>query len=270
MVVIDIFLGLDKNLGDGLNEESLMERRDFFKIMLATPVLTPFILPSKKTRNELELFLISEEPQMFLPLLLQQIQEYSPNSPNEGRTFTFLNPHPRENGIKKTLSEKGWRFVHKPGSAHMILSFSPLLNKALPSFTLVRNGRIRDIRSRKVHSIWQEMNENHEPSSCLTIASLKTKISVPSPGKFVSMYREEQKIETLSLEENGEKSFKTRGGRITVQIAGGKVWVTESSCRHKICLYSPPISLAGERIICAPNHFLLEIERSSAIDTVIG
>jgi len=222
-----------------------MDRRDFFKIMLATPVLTPIILSSKKTRNDLELFLISEKPHVFLPLLLQQIQEYSPN---EGRTFTFLNPHP----------------------AHLTLSFSHLLNKALPSFTLVRKGRIGDIRSRKFYSLWQEMNENHEPSPCLTIATFTNKTAVQNVGEFVSIYRNGQKIRTISLEKNREQSFKTRGGRITAQIENGKVWVTESSCRHKICLYSPPVSLPGERIICAPNHFLLEIERSNSIDTVIG
>jgi hypothetical protein len=266
-MVIDIFLGLDKNLGDGLNEEGLMDRRDFFKIMLATPVLTPIILSSKKTRNDLELFLISEEPQMFLPLLLQQIQEYSPN---EGPTFTFLNPHPRENGLKKILSEKGWRFVQEPTTAHLTLSFSHLLNKALPSFTLVRKGRIWDIRSQKFYSLWQEMNGNHEPSSCLTIATFTKTTPVQNAGQFVSMYRNGQKIRTISLEKNMGQSFKTRGGRITAQIENGKVWVTESSCRHKICLYSPPVSLPGERIICAPGQFLLKIERSSSIDTVIG
>ncbi len=244
-----------------------MDRRNFFKIMLATPVLTPLLLSSQKTTNDLELLLITEEPQIFLPFLLQEIQSYSSF---EGRTFTFLNSHPREISLKKTLVEKGWRFVQEPTSAHLTLSFSHLLKKALPSFTLVRKGRIWDIRSQKVHSLWQEMNKNHEPSSALTIASLKKKASVQSTGEFVSMYREGQKIETLSLDKNGEKSFKIRGGRITAQIAGGKVWVTESSCRHKICIYSPPISLPGQRIICAPGHFLLKIERSPSIDTVIG
>lgn len=266
-MVIDIYLGLDKNLGDGLNEESLMDRRDFFKIMLATPVLTPLILSSKKTGNDLELFLISDEPQMFLPLLLQQIHEYSPN---EGSTFTFLNPHPRENGLKKILSEKGWRFVQERATAHLALSFGYLLNKALPSFTLVRKGRIWDIRSRKFYSLWQEMNENHEPSPCLTVATFTKIAPVQTAGEFVSMYRNGQKIRTISLEKDREQSFKTRGGRIAAQIENGKVRVTESSCRYKICLYSPPVSLPGERIICAPNHFLLEIERSTSIDTVIG
>ncbi len=34
--------------------------------------------------------------------------------------------------------------------------------------------------------------------------------------------------------------------------------------------FTPPVFLAGERIICAPNHFLLEIHGSHSIDTVIG
>jgi hypothetical protein len=244
-----------------------MDRRNFFKMMLATPVLAPLFLSLKNTTNDLELLLIAEEPQMFLPLLLEQIQDYSSSA---GHTFTFLNPHPKENGLTKILTEKGWRFVQEPASAHMVLSFRPLLNKTLPSFTLIRKGRIWDIRSPHVHSLWREMNKNHTPSSCLTIASLTTKTSIPSTGGSVSMYKEGQKIETLSLEKNRELSFKTQGGRITVQIASGKARVTESSCRHKICLYSPPVSLAGERIICAPNHFLLEIGRSTSIDTVIG
>jgi len=235
--------------------------------MLATPVLTPLLLSSKKISNDLELLLIAKEPQNFLPFLLKEIQNYSSN---ESRTFTFFNSHPRENSLKNTLLANGWRFVREPASAHMILSFSHLLNKASPSFTLVRKGWIWDIRSRRAHSLWQEMNRNHEPSSSLTIASLKKKTSVQSAGEFVSMYREGQKIETLSLNTNGEKTFKIRGGRITAKIADGKAWVTESSCRHKICLYSPPVSLAGERIICAPGRFLLKIERSSSIDTVIG
>ncbi|MGD8534347.1 MAG: NusG domain II-containing protein [Candidatus Aminicenantes bacterium] len=236
-------------------------------MMLAAPVLTPLFLSSKKTTDDLELLLITEEPQVFLPFLLQQIQDYSSS---EGHTFTLLNPHPKESGLTKALTEKGWRLVQDPASAHLILSFSHLQNKALASFTLVRKGRIWDIRSRKVHSLWQEMNKNHAPSSSLTIASLKKQASNQLAGEFVSMYRDGQKIETLSLEGIEEKSFKTRGGRITVQIAGGKVWVPESSCRHKICLFSPPVSLAGERIICAPNHFFLEIERSTSIDTIIG
>lgn len=34
--------------------------------------------------------------------------------------------------------------------------------------------------------------------------------------------------------------------------------------------FTPPVFLAGERIICAANYFLLEIHGSHSIDTVIG
>ena len=46
--------------------------------------------------------------------------------------------------------------------------------------------------------------------------------------------------------------------------------VDQSCCRNKICVATAPVALAGERIICAPNHFLLEIEGTPFVDTVIG
>ena len=244
-----------------------MDRRDFFKTMLATPLLTPLILSSKKTQHDLELYLIAEKPQLFLSTLLEETQEYSST---EGRKFTFLNFHPGEKSIKKALLRKGWRFVQEPESANLVLSFSHLHHKALPSFTLVREDSIWDIRSQRLFSLWREMNENHELSSCLTMASFKNRPSDRSAGKFVSVYREGRKVATLPLKENITKSFKTQAGRITTRIKNGKAWIAESSCRHKICLYSPPVSLAGQRIICAPNHIFLEIGRSSSVDTVIG
>ena len=89
-------------------------------------------------------------------------------------------------------------------------------------------------------------------------------------GEFVSVYQDGRKIAMISLGENVTKSFRARGGRITLRVKNGKAWVSESPCRHKICLHSPPVSIAGERIICAPNHFLLEIKGSPYIDTSIG
>jgi hypothetical protein len=140
----------------------------------------------------------------------------------------------------------------------------------LPSFTLIREGKIWDIRSRKLYSLWREMNKNQRRSSCLTIASFKSTPSHPLSGKYVSVYKEGSKIEMISLEENVTRSYRTRGGKITLRVKDGKAWVPESSCRHKICLHSPSVSFAGERIICVPNHFLLEIKGSRYIDTSIG
>ena len=52
-----------------------MDRRDFFKTMLTTPLLTPLILSSKKTSHDLELYLIAEKPQLVLLTLLEEIQK---------------------------------------------------------------------------------------------------------------------------------------------------------------------------------------------------
>jgi hypothetical protein len=114
------------------------------------------------------------------------------------------------------------------------------------------------------------MNTNHKPSSFLTIASLKNNPAGHSAGESVSIYKNGRKDKILSLKKNTTQTFRAQDGKVTVRIEDGKAWVSESTCRHKICLYSPPVSLAGERIVCAPNHFLLEVQRSGSIDTIIG
>lgn len=248
-------------------KEAWMDRRKFFKTMLAAPLLFPLTMSANKSGSNLELYTIADEPQLFLPTLLDEIQKYSSG---ERRVFGFLNSHPVETAIKHALLKTDWSFTPISRSANLILSFSHLRHKALPSFTLVRNERIQDIRSRSLLSLWRKMNEEHEPSSCLTIASLKRTPLSHASGKFVSVYRDGQKVETLPLTENIVRAYPTPRGRITARIEDGKAWLTESSCRHEICLHSPPVSLPGERIICAPNHFLLEIQRTRWVDTVIG
>ncbi len=244
-----------------------MERREFFKKVIITPLLTPLFLAAKKTKSACELYLIEDNPEEFLPLILEELHNYVANC---GHSFAFLNSHPHKNDLRRTLSQKGLTYVQTPAQADLIFSFSPLHEKAFPSFTLIREGKIWDIRSRKLYSLWREMNKNQRRSSCLTIASFKSIPSHPLSGKYVSVYKEGSKIEMISLKENATKSYRTREGKITLRVKDGKAWVPESSCRHKICLHSPPVSFAGERIICAPNHFLLEIKGSRYIDTSIG
>jgi len=111
---------------------------------------------------------------------------------------------------------------------------------------------------------------SHSPSSWLTIASYNGRRVDPYQGASVSIYLEGQKVESISLEKNVFRKFQAERGNINVVVENGKAWVSDSSCRHKICFFTPPVSLAGERIICAPNHFFLEIQGSQYIDTVIG
>jgi len=248
-------------------KETAMERRDFFKKVIVTPLLTPLFLAAKKRKSDCELHLITDELQVFLPLILEELHNYVPDC---GHSFALFNSHPQVNALKRILSQRGLIYAPKPIRADLTISFSHLRQKTLPSFTLIREGRIWDIRSRKLYSLWREMNKNQRPSSCLTIASFKSRQSPPFSGGFVSVYKDGRKIEMISLGENVTKSYRASGGKITLRVENGKAWVSESPCRHKICLHSPPVSVAGERIICAPNHFLLEIKGSPYIDTSIG
>jgi len=250
-----------------MKKEMTMERRDFFKKVILTPFLTPLFLSAKKGKSGCELYLIADNPEELFPIILEELHNYVAN---HGHSFAFLNFHPQKNDLRRILSQRGLTYVQKPVQADLTLSFRPLNKKTLPSFTLIKEGRIWDIRYRKLYSLWREMNKNHMPSSCLTTASFKTRQSRPLSGEHVSVYKDGREIEMISLDENVTKSYRTRGGKITLRVKDRKTWVSESSCRHKICLSSPPVSFAGERIICAPNHFLLEMQGSSYIDTSIG
>lgn len=244
-----------------------MERRDFFKKIILTPLLTPLLLAAKKSKSGCELYLIADNPEEFLPLILEELHDHVAN---HRHSFAFLNSHPQENGLRRILSQRGLTCIQKPIQADLTLSFRPLHNKTMPSFTFIREGRIWDIRSRKLYSLWRDMNKNHISSSSLTIASFKSRQSRLFSGEYVSVYKDGRKTEMISLGENVTKFYRARGGKITLKVKDRKTWVSESSCRHKICLSSPPVSCAGQRIICAPNHFLLEIQGSRHIDTSIG
>lgn len=46
---------------------------------------------------------------------------------------------------------------------------------------------------------------------------------------------------------------------ITVAIADGKIGITDSDCKDKICIHSGYIYRSGERIICAPNKLVIVV-----------
>ncbi|MFQ6070624.1 MAG: NusG domain II-containing protein [Candidatus Aminicenantales bacterium] len=244
-----------------------MNRRHFFKVAFSTPLLAPFVLASKTTKSDMELFLISDEPQLFIPFLLGEMEKYVFTS---GRSMAFHNQIPQAEMIERVLEKKGWKSASRPGRADLTLSFRSLHQKALQSFTLVREGRVWDVRTRKLLALWEEMSSSHRPSSLLTIASFRKRGFESGRGKRVNIYREGIKIDSLSLQGKSSRSFTASRGVLTVEVEKGKAWVSDSSCRHKICLYTPPVSLAGERIICAPSRMLLEVEGRSGVDTVVG
>ena len=47
-----------------------------------------------------------------------------------------------------------------------------------------------------------------------------------------------------------------------VVIKGGEVYVSEASCKNRICVKRGHISKAGESIVCLPNRLVVRIENS--------
>ncbi|NIO49049.1 MAG: hypothetical protein GTN73_06395 [Candidatus Aminicenantes bacterium] len=243
-----------------------MDRRSFFRTILYTPLLAPFILNAKSQQKGFQFYVIADSPQVFLPTILHELQKCGMI---HGNNFNILNLHPEEKALKRTFSEEGWCLIPKSCPADLSLSFCHLHHQTLPSFTFIKEGKVWDIRSRKLYTLWKEMN-SQSPSSWLTIASFNSRHVDHYQGATASIYLEGQKVESISLEKNVFKKFQTERGSINVIVEKGNALVSGSTCRHKICHFTPPVSLAGERIICAPNHFLLEIEGSYYIDTAIG
>jgi hypothetical protein len=238
-----------------------MDRRDFFKTIFAAPLLAPILLASKPSPND-ELFLIADRPEIFLPKLLGKWALGH-------RTFLSA-PHPQKEALSHTLKTSGWTPASLLELADLAISFRSLQHPAPPSFTMVKSGQIWDIRRKELFPLWQEMNEKHPPSSCLTVATLQTRQPRSKPGNTARIYMDGRVVEEIPLNKNRTKTFSTKQGRITVLIEQGEVYIPSSSCRHKICCSAPPVSISGERIVCAPNHFLLEIHGAESIDTLIG
>ncbi len=244
-----------------------MDRRDFFKRLIITPFVMPHLLASESLKDAFQLYVISDAPHLFFPSLLQGLMEYGLLP---GQTYAFLNSCPQGDKLKRALSLAGWNYLPNTSRTDLNFSFSHLRQKSSPSFTLIKSGKVWDIRSRNLSSLWKEMNNHHASSFCLTTVCFNEKRNRIQPGRHASVYIDGKEIEKLHLRKNAIRTFKTEKGRVTAAIQNGQVWVSNSSCHQKICLSHPPVSQAGERIICAPNNFLLEIKGVGLVDTVIG
>lgn len=243
-----------------------MERRDFFKTILATPLMAPLLLSSSPSVNE-ELFLISDNPQIYLPPLIERM---GTRDKTGKRRYAIRSDHPRKTALSQALETSGWTQAGSLRHADLTLSFRPLRYPASPSFTFVRGGRIMDIRKRELYSLWKKMGEEHPPSLCLTIAALQSQSPSLTPGTSVRIFHDGHMIEEMTLKKDRLQTFQSERGKVTMKIEQGNASISSSSCRHKICCSALPVSRRGERIVCAPNHFLLEIKGPGTIDTIIG
>jgi len=95
-----------------------MDRRDFFKTVFATPLLTPFLLGSPSSAND-ELLLISDNPEIFLPSLLEKMENQEKTS---RRSYSVSNFHPRNDALSRTLKSSGWAKASPDHPADLLLS----------------------------------------------------------------------------------------------------------------------------------------------------
>jgi len=242
-----------------------MDRREFIKIVLATSLISPIIINHKSGHPHSELFLISDEPHKDLPLLLGELERLNFSI---GRKIGFTGPHPQQKELSLSLKDKGMNIVPE-GKAEVVINFVYLATPARPSFTLVQEGRIRDLRSARLFALWKQMQARPETRS-LTILALAPSFPSPQEGKNLAVRIDGKVVERLPLAQSVRRSIDTGFGRVDFKVEHGQAWVENSTCRNHICRASSPIKFAGERIICAPNHFLMEIEGRSGLDAVIG
>lgn len=244
-----------------------MDRRDFFRGLLAASVLSSFRLEAKTAFSPTTLYLLSDSPERFLPAILRDV---SSRLRLTGQTFSIDDSHPASDRLSRGLRGLGWR--HLPGLSRPAtrLTFQALAAPAFPSFTLIQEGKILDIRSRSLFSLWKEMNVDGSPASLLTIASFSDRSPSLRLGHRVAVYADGCRVATFSLHQDRVEKIQTRSGQVRLAIESGQARVVASTCRHQICLRTPPITQPGERIVCAPRHFLLEVEGPRLVDTVTG
>ncbi|NLM11880.1 MAG: NusG domain II-containing protein [Clostridiaceae bacterium] len=59
------------------------------------------------------------------------------------------------------------------------------------------------------------------------------------------------------------------GNRNVIKVEGGKVTMTEASCRDQICVHTRPARKDGQSIICLPNRVAVEV-RSTQKNEIDG
>ncbi|MFZ2052977.1 MAG: NusG domain II-containing protein [Candidatus Aminicenantales bacterium] len=244
-----------------------MDRRDFLRFLFASPLAVPLLSMARVAEDSPALYLITDNPQNYLPTIVTEMEK---SGLIQGTRFSLREPHPFAGELRAALARKGWEYASGAPSAALTLAFQPLRRSAPPSFTLIRHGRVWDLRTRELGKLWREMNARSSASTCLTVASFSKPAPLLSPGRSAAVFVDGKKRDTLSLKISQMRRYRTLRGEVLIRVEGGKVEVLASSCRHKICQSSAPAFLTGERIVCAPNHFLLAIDGPRFIDTVTG
>ncbi len=244
-----------------------MDRRNFLRLLLTSPLAAPLLSASRTEEPSSALYLIADNPQDYFPTIVTEMKKRGLVRENR---FSLHGPHPFGGELRAALIQRGWEYASWTPAAPINLTFQPLRQPAPPSFTLIKHGRVWDLRTQELGKLWKDMNGRGSLSACLTVATFSKPVPSFSPGRKAAVFVDGKKRETLSLKVHQERRYRTLGGEVLIRVKNGQAEVLASSCRHKICQSSGPAFLTGERIVCAPNHFLLAIDGPRFVDTVTG
>jgi hypothetical protein len=246
-----------------------MDRRLFFKTLLSSSLAAPLAasLAAGSPADGWAFYLIGDSPQDTLPAMLTELRR-------RGRTargaVTVEPGHPASAGVEQCLRDLGWNTAPGDRAAGLRLSFLKLRRPAAPSFTWVRNGRVIDLRREGLKGVGEGILRSERSSSLLTSAVFRSgKGPLRGTGR-AGLYIDGRRRERLDLGHNLVRTYERAGGFVTVSIQDGRARVLDSSCRHKICVGSPAADAPGDRLVCAPNRFVLEVEGAGPVDTIIG
>ena len=246
-----------------------MDRRLFFKSVFTSSLALPLAaaLEAHAPAGGGALYVISDAPQDFLPVLLESAGRASGA---EGRRLAFAQSHSLAEAVRRSLAGQGWTEAPHGSAPDIRISFAVLDRACPPSFTFIRNGRVVDLRETHLRELWTEMSGPGLRSSVLTSAVFPSPRSDRASGSRVSVLINGQRKESLRLDRDIVRTYESAGGFVTVRVSDGRARVEDSSCRQRICVCSGPVSAAGERVICAPGRFVLEVEGRGRVDTAIG
>lgn len=80
-------------------------------------------------------------------------------------------------------------------------------------------------------------------------------VIVPSP---------QEKASLLSMPDDDSPAAEQFAHYNVVVISGGRVTVTEASCKNQVCVRHAEITRGGESIVCLPNRLVVRIESGSS------
>ncbi len=83
-------------------------------------------------------------------------------------------------------------------------------------------------------------------------------LASPSGSAEIIITETEEK-RVVSLDKEASYEINTRGVTLTITVKDGSIFVAHSDCRDGICRKTPPISRAGQSIVCAPAGVVVRI-----------